>query len=83
MVKEGAETRRWPSALPGAIMALVGAIIIAVVFVAFSGGVPSLDWLAFALGLAWGPLVLGVAQVLVLVGAWLVWRAWRRPGSPE
>jgi hypothetical protein len=79
---ESWEPRRRPSVVPGAILTLLGAAGLAVVLAADIGGTPALEALAFRLGLAWGPLLLGVSQVLFLVGVWLLWRALRRPDQP-
>lgn len=67
------------SLLPGLILTLIGAGLSALVLAANTGGPPALEKLAWSLGLAAGPLLLGVGQVLLLTGLWLLWRA--RKGS--
>jgi len=74
---QGGAPRPRRSIVPGAILTLVGGAGVAVVIAADIGGAPALERLAYRLGLALGPLLLGVAQVLLLVGLWLVWRATR------
>jgi hypothetical protein len=71
--------RRGASVAVGAILALLGAAGMVVVLAADIGGTPALEALAFDLGLAWAPLLLGVSQAALLVGAWMLWRALRRP----
>lgn len=67
------------SLLPGLILTLIGAGLSALVLAANTGGPPALEALAWRLGLAAGPLLLGIGQVALLTGLWLLWRARRRP----
>jgi hypothetical protein len=64
---------------PGVVLTLLGGAGVALVLAADIGGTPRLEALAFALGLAWGPLLLGVSLVMLRVGVWLLGRALRRP----
>ena len=68
------------SVVPGLILTLIGGGGIAVILAADIGVTPELEKLAFRLGLALGPLLLGLAQVLLLIGLYLLWRA-THPGS--
>jgi hypothetical protein len=70
-------SRRSP--LPGIVLALAGGGLTGAVMAANSGPTPALEALAWKLGLALAPLLLGVGLVALMTGLWLIWRA-RRPG---
>lgn len=72
-----APPRRSP--LLGILLTIAGAGLTGVVMAANSGPTPALEALAWKLGLALAPLLLGVGIVALLTGLWLIWRA-RRPG---
>ncbi len=82
LTEAGSEPRKAPLAwaLIGAVMALGGAAVFAgVVFIGNSRS-SSAEHAMISLGLAGSVLVSAVAQGMVIVGAWMVWRATRRRG---
>jgi hypothetical protein len=79
---KGGDARGTPaSAIAGALLALCGSLVLLWLFyLAYGGGdSPTTQRAEFALGLAGAVLLSAVAQLAVLVGVWLLWRAVRRP----
>lgn len=65
--------------LIGAVLALAGTgTVVFFTFVSYGRG-PLLDGVAFTLGLAGLPLMSGIAQIVALSGAAMVWSALRAP----
>lgn len=67
----------WPLAVLGAVCALAGAGLLVGLFIVVFAENPTLSRYALGLGLAGATLISAIAQVAVLLGLWLVWRARR------
>jgi hypothetical protein len=76
----GSEARKAPLgwALVGAVMVVVGAAAFAAVVYIGNSRSHSAEHAMISLGLAGSVLVSAIAQGMVIVGAWMVWRATRR-----
>lgn len=64
--------------LAGAILMVLGAAGLIALQIAVSSDTAPFGRLQIALGLAGAPLLSALAQGLLLVGAWLIWSAFRR-----
>ena len=61
--------------LLGAILLVLGIVMLVAVAAADIGGTPALEAWAMTLGLAVAPLLLAAGVAALLVGGWLIWRA--------
>lgn len=62
----------------GVLLIVAGAAGLGVIFASVYSATPELQSLGFRLGLAFGALFSGLAQVILVAGVWLVWSALRR-----
>lgn len=64
----------------GLVLLVVGLIgFVAIAAVVYGDSAVAESW-AIRLGLAGGLLASATAQILILIGGWMIWRATRRPG---
>jgi hypothetical protein len=64
--------------LLGAVLFFFGLAILGAVLAADVGGTPALEAWAYALGLAWAPLLQATGIALFLTGGWMLWRSGHR-----
>ena len=83
LAEAGSDVRKAPLAWAfiGVVLVVVGAAALAGLIYISNSRQPSAEHAMISLGLAGSVLVSAVAQGLVIIGLWMVWRATRRrPG---
>lgn len=80
LAKTGSGGRRsaWASATVGVLLTAAGAAALAGLFYIGDSRAPSAEHAMISLGLAGAVLASALAQALVIVGLWMVWRSRRR-----
>jgi hypothetical protein len=72
------DRRSSPTAIAGAVLALIGALMLGGLAVIAYGQAPALEHAYFQLGLALPSLLAGLALTLVMAGVWMLFSGARR-----